>query len=881
MRINSLVLDNIRAIEHLELKALPGTGVIVIHGDNEEGKSTIMDALSLVLNVSHTSSKKDVKAIQPAHRDEAPEVTAALTIGPVELTIHKRWLRGKRAELTVSAPERANYTGADAENKLAEILGEHLDTALLETLFLRQDDLGSGIAAAGIPALQRALAAGQSETEDGAVDVSEDDGLMAAVEREYLRFFTNTGKENKALTNTRRDRELAAEKLAEADQKLRQLQAHVDQVDRHEQKKADAEADLPAAQQQVTEAQAALDTARQAEAAAELARGEFDRATHILTAAQQEATERAALEEEAAELAQAEEVLRTTLSEAEVKAAQEKERVEELASVLADTKTKRLEAAERVKRAHRTVRLLADVAARDQLQEQVERLDILEGNIAQVRSELAGLKVTDEDVAAVERARQDLEVAQRFRDLAIPYVELTADPEAQIAVDGTELELGSTPTSVKVREGTELTIGSVTARYRAGSGSDDTADEAVARAEEKLSSLLHELGCETVDEVRSRRDDAKTAAATLQRLNDEHRLLLSGQEAGDIRARATNLAAELDGIEIPELDHAVADAEVVAAETARDDMDQSVDRADAALAPWREGKAERELIKATANHDNAMERAQALATKLEAQKEAQPTPALAEAVANATTQVNEAEDKLRRATEAVAEADPTGKQEALSAAEARVHSLSARINQSDQELARLDGYIGQATGAAEELEKATARDEAMQRQLSNLERQAAAAQRLRAVLRRHRDEARARYAQPFVDELTKLARTVFGPEVAFDLTEDLTVRDRTIDGATVPLSSLSGGAKEQLAILTRFAIASLVAREAGDQELTVPVVVDDALGSTDPNRLQRMGQLFNQMGRTSQVIVLTCFPQRYDWVHPKTEYSITQLKSAR
>ena len=39
MRIHDLVIDNFRAIEHLELHDLPDTGVIVIHGDNERPES--------------------------------------------------------------------------------------------------------------------------------------------------------------------------------------------------------------------------------------------------------------------------------------------------------------------------------------------------------------------------------------------------------------------------------------------------------------------------------------------------------------------------------------------------------------------------------------------------------------------------------------------------------------------------------------------------------------------------------------------------------------------------------------------------------------------------------------------------------------------------
>jgi uncharacterized protein YhaN len=43
----------------------------------------------------------------------------------------------------------------------------------------------------------------------------------------------------------------------------------------------------------------------------------------------------------------------------------------------------------------------------------------------------------------------------------------------------------------------------------------------------------------------------------------------------------------------------------------------------------------------------------------------------------------------------------------------------------------------------------------------------------------------------------------------------------------------------------------------------VPVVIDDALGFTDPDRLVKMGSVFDAVGDAGQVIVLTCSPQRY------------------
>jgi uncharacterized protein YhaN len=41
------------------------------------------------------------------------------------------------------------------------------------------------------------------------------------------------------------------------------------------------------------------------------------------------------------------------------------------------------------------------------------------------------------------------------------------------------------------------------------------------------------------------------------------------------------------------------------------------------------------------------------------------------------------------------------------------------------------------------------------------------------------------------------------------------------------------------------------------------VVIDDALGFTDADRLNKMGAVFNAVGGDGQVIVLTCSPDRY------------------
>jgi hypothetical protein len=139
---------------------------------------------------------------------------------------------------------------------------------------------------------------------------------------------------------------------------------------------------------------------------------------------------------------------------------------------------------------------------------------------------------------------------------------------------------------------------------------------------------------------------------------------------------------------------------------------------------------------------------------------------------------------------------------------------------------------------------------------------AQAVQLLRSVMARHRDNTRLRYVDPFRTEVERLGRAVFGPTFEVEVDSALQICSRTLDGRTVPYESLSGGAKEQLGLVTRLAVSALVANED-----TVPVMIDDALGFTDPDRLVKMGAVFDLVGSDGQVIVLTCTPERYSGVH--------------
>ena len=50
----------------------------------------------------------------------------------------------------------------------------------------------------------------------------------------------------------------------------------------------------------------------------------------------------------------------------------------------------------------------------------------------------------------------------------------------------------------------------------------------------------------------------------------------------------------------------------------------------------------------------------------------------------------------------------------------------------------------------------------------------------------------------------------------------------------------------------------IVAEEGG-----MPLIMDDALGYTDPNRLRLMGAVLAKAAKECQIVIFTCVPDRY------------------
>ena len=100
MRLHSLTLRNFRGVKDRTVD-LPAIGTTVVVGDNEVGKSSLVEAFALIFDFPDDSKSTRIRDIQPVGQDVAPEVTVELTLG------------GKRADLHQALAEEPLHRAGD------------------------------------------------------------------------------------------------------------------------------------------------------------------------------------------------------------------------------------------------------------------------------------------------------------------------------------------------------------------------------------------------------------------------------------------------------------------------------------------------------------------------------------------------------------------------------------------------------------------------------------------------------------------------------------------------------------------------------------------------------------------------------------------------
>jgi DNA repair exonuclease SbcCD ATPase subunit len=869
-------------VEHCEV-TLASTGVTIIEGPNEIGKSSLAEAIDLLFDYPHDSRHRNVLAVRPVHRDVGTSVEVELTTGSYHLTYAKQWFRQTETRLSVHAPRPENLTARTAHDRMEAILEETLDRDLYRALRFVQgtriDQGAVGNSVTLIGALDAAAAGGSA-------DPNADSSLWEAIEAERGRYFTPTGRGSQQREQLARNLSSAEDALEGARMALAALEALGDELRATTARLAEKGAEEHEAAAQLTDAKRACEQLDAVAQSASQQATEAERAEHAETNARHAVDARQAfvadLEERTTEL----ERLDKSLAKAEPLLEQAEHEEAEAQRAHEAAEEKRVAALSAVEVAFRDREFRRAEISLVLLDARLGRVEEARERETAAQQVLDGSKVTRSAQAVVEKAVRRVTAANAAARAGSPVVEIEALGCIDVEVDDDtiRLEVGSRY-KVLVPTSTTIGVGSVArVRVRSGTPANELVEEAAA-AERNLATVVDRYGLDHGDPLGSlttaleARRDAEREIEQAQRLRRDALEDLSEEQLA-AKARNARSLVETYRDERPAEPPLPETAE--AADAAREQAVVALRAADiaekerrGALEVSRRQSHERRQSVETLRELRRQElrRFQSANEQLTDARRQASDAELEEALRNATdraTSARAARSATQRALDAL---DPDNTRLRLENAELRLARV--RREQGVLEVRRIELRTalrekGESDHQAE-IDAAEASVERLRIEHEDVERRAAAAQRLYETFARHRDAARLAYVAPYKVQVDRLARLVFGPDASVEIDpEDFSVVSRVRRGAAVPYESLSTGAREQIGVLARLACAILVNPDGADGDAGVPVILDDALGYTDPERLRLVAPAFTAAAKQAQVIIMTSTPDRYSQVGDAT-----------
>ncbi|RWA20811.1 AAA family ATPase, partial [Mycolicibacterium brumae] len=296
MRLHRLTLTDYRGVDHRDIE-FADRGVTVVTGANEVGKSSLIEALDLLLEYKDRSASKDVKAVKPTHADVGAQVEAEISTGPYRFVYRKRFHKKPETVLTVLEPAREQLTGDEAHERVQTMLAQTMDTGLWRAQRVLQATSTTPVDLSDCDALSRALDLAAGRGDDGQSSTV-NPALIEQIDAEYRRYFTGTGRPTGEWA-------AAISALADAEQQEARCRAAVDEVeqrlDTHTERSAqlaELEAARPAAERRAAAAQAAAEQVAEIVDGLDTAEREAKDARLTAATAAAAAAERAALRDE-------------------------------------------------------------------------------------------------------------------------------------------------------------------------------------------------------------------------------------------------------------------------------------------------------------------------------------------------------------------------------------------------------------------------------------------------------------------------------------------------------------------------------------------------------------------------------------------------------
>ncbi len=847
-----------------------GIGLSIIVGDNEEGKSTLLQAIRSGFFDKHNMTGERAESFQPYNSALRPELRIAFELDGAPYSLFKAFCQRPEAELVTPA---GRLTGSAAEEELEKLLrftkpkrarkqSDHEHEGVFGMFWVEQ---GKSFVGVETNEDSRASIAQALQREVGDVlGGKRGQKILAEVGRMRGQLFTATcrprGEYAEAIQKVL---EVAGElknveqRLVEYDQNLEELERCRAKLKRHGADGSVGRAEerlqkARASQQQVQGLQRDCEDAEAAVKAAntrqELAANKWDERQKAITTVETGRRKVAGYKED---LSHKREVL-TPIRERVAR--------EEKAAA---------EAAKRFEQADRDFISASAAEQAARLQSELQRLQreeraALEANSAREKSLLAakGIAIEKKHLAQLKRLEDAVGKAQAQLDAVATNVSIKLEP-------GTKARFGtSTISSETERRITETTVIHIAkcAEITIVPGGDLGNPRAeLEQHTQALRQALAKLGVSSFPEA-----DAKADQRTRYLGEAEKHAELVEAHAPDgietLHEKIRELQAEVARlVEVATKPPASVKEATGALDRARRERDEA-DR-EAKGSKRRVDQTTKELNEAqqqeatcNAGYESEVGHLQAAEGLLDAARGRIGDADLQQGVMCAARDVRTAELTAQVAQKALDDADSENVVRELRMAEEALKQVQADIRKLEEKSIRLETELRAtgATGLGERKQELEAEVNGAHAIAARFEREAKTVELLYTVLTEAEKTARETFLRPVAERVRPYLKLLL-PGTELKLNEEMNIVGLQRGAVEEKFDSLSLGTREQLAVITRLAFADLM-REHGQP---ATVLLDDAIVFADDQRFDRMLHILQKAAQHLQIVILTCRERDY------------------
>jgi len=893
MILEGFEIENWSCIKKVRVSGLPPTGVIVIHGPNRRGKSSIVRALRAAL-MDYASKTTALKSCYPRGTGEKPVVTVAFRASGKSYRIRKHFGSDKSelASQTGTGDWRVEATSAtEAHDRTCGLVGGN-DSAkgLHQLLWLTQAEFQ-------LPKAKEFDAGLQSQLRGllGVLQTPLDDRFIGSVKQLWNQWHSGQRKAEKA-PEIKASCDLAANRkqLAERQQELQASDDKFAEVEGLLRQAADLEQALAELNRQRTEQSAELLRRRQENQESQARIQARTQAEKDHAAAEQEKIAALAEKQQRAEAVQrwqqhqqATEPARQQVETAAQRVNDQQRQQLERRNDLGARRDRRRDLQALARRVDSRLRALDDADRLSSAQEELRRVREKAARIAELETSLRENPAPDKKTLdALKENRQRTARLQADRAAASMSLSIAAEPgagRAELTLDGgppRELPVAAGPDLHAVKRKAELRIvgwGTVQFSRGAGQGDFDQIEEELRQCEEHFVATLAPLGIvasdpHALDQAIQREAEERLKKTELDGHKKElKKLAPQGLEPLQIKVRAmettlNSSAAEPDSApplpsergDLTELATSL-QQEMGSADDEIEDLDQAASAAESNLdrARREETAAKEALAACAATARSSREELDRLRSDEQIQHRLE-----------AAHQAVESSQARLAATELTA--DELTIPERLKAAQEAVGALDRQIAEWQAKLFDIKVGLAASEGLHAKRASLAARVDELTRltQRESLERDAV--DRLYELFEECREKQLGAVMLPIHDRVLGWMRVLdIGDykEVRFN---DAFLPDRFVcrsETAEFTVAEESTGAQEQVGMLVRLALGSILT--AGHEPAVA--ILDDPLTHCDFGRLNRMRVILRRAAEGEvhstppagplQIVIFTCHPE--------------------